>query len=254
MHLILFFSQYNSYYGHKFAVRFTDHKEGVELTHIVNADDQTITIDSDAKRSYLRIKHEKVFGSFEDKLAYSTDTCQVQVSAIFMYMYSCYDATFSFISFEPILYIHSVYHYLYSHRFIHSIILYTYYTVHTIIYYTHHHTLYTLYYIIRIIIHYQDIPKGDEYVSCITKQLNTDFFRVTESKDKVKEYLDNVSNHLRNYTCSDINMNSSPSVSTYSKYIVLQWLEYNILCIMYCVQYIVLYIFSVFIICQICYV
>ena len=210
MHLILFFSQYNSYYGHKFAVRFTDHKEGVELTHIVNADDQTITIDSDAKRSYLRIKQEKVFGSFEDKLTYSTDTCQVCIVCILHNII----VTIPLIAYHP-AYIHIKYVLPYTlppiklNTYTHDI---PYIMLRIILYYNILYTYYT---------YYQGIPKGDEYVSCITKQLNTDFFRVTESKDKVKEYLDNVSTHLRNYTCSDVNMNSSPSVSTYSKYIVL---------------------------------
>lgn len=56
-------------------------------------------------------------------------------------------------------------------------------------------------------------PKGRGYSKCLSRALYKDVEREEKAHAVVKHYRDEISNSLRNYTCKDPNMRSSPPLS-----------------------------------------
>lgn len=57
--------------------------------------------------------------------------------------------------------------------------------------------------------------KGDEYMSCVIGDIEPDFKRVSDSKERLTTFYGSVSHHLRNYTCKDPAMESTPPLFDY---------------------------------------
>jgi len=57
--------------------------------------------------------------------------------------------------------------------------------------------------------------KGDEYMSCVMGEIETDFKHVSDSKERLETFYGSVSHHLRNYTCKDPTMDSTPPIFDY---------------------------------------
>lgn len=62
-----------------------------------------------------------------------------------------------------------------------------------------------------------DCPKKkkDEFAECVTNGLFDDHIKLADSKSRVVKFRDLISNRLRNYTCIDEKMETSPSEKTY---------------------------------------
>jgi hypothetical protein len=62
-----------------------------------------------------------------------------------------------------------------------------------------------------------DCPKNkkDEFAECVTGGLFDDHIKLADSKSRVVKFRDLISNRLRNYTCADEKMETSPSEKSY---------------------------------------
>ena len=56
--------------------------------------------------------------------------------------------------------------------------------------------------------------KDQLFTDCVANLLQEDIVKISDSKDQLTKYRDLISSRLRNYTCSDLTMNSSEPIST----------------------------------------
>ena len=58
--------------------------------------------------------------------------------------------------------------------------------------------------------------RGDDFSKCVADAVIIDVQRITDSKTALTKHRDAISNRLRNYTCLDDNMQTSPSINSYN--------------------------------------